>query len=320
MLKFIGKQSLFGVFLLACSCAFGGFPNQPVRLVVPLATGGGGDHVARYLAPHLQKQLHQPVVVDNRPGGATVIGSATVANAEPDGYTLLLATSSHTINSNFVSLPFDPHKDFKGVSLLATSPLVLTVNPKKTDVNSLEELLDLARTKPNGLTYASSGLGGLPHLSGELLSLLADVKLLHVPYRGGGPAEADLLSGQVDMYFGSPSSMMPHVKVGNLRMIASTGAERSDAFNHVPTLSESFPGNAAETYYAILAPAGTPDAVIERLYEAVVTVLKDEGVRKGLSELGVIIVGASPSETMAYLQTQASQWQRVVKDSGIKLP
>lgn len=306
--------------LLIFSSAFAepGLSSQPVRLVVPLAPGGGGDVVARYLAPHLQKQLGLPVIVDNRPGGATVIGTDIVAKSPPDGHTLLLATSSHTINKNFVSLPFDPLQDFRGVSLVATSPLVLTVNPARTDVHTLQELLDLVRSKPKGMTYASSGLGGLPHLSGELLAQLADVTLLHVPYKGSGPAELDLLSGHVDMYFGSPSSMMPHVKAGNLRMIASTGAERSPAFDHVPTLSETFPGNGAETFYAILAPAGTLDPVIEQLHEAVIAVLQDEEIRKGLSDLGVIIVGSSPENAMAYLEAQTSQWERLVAARGIE--
>jgi tripartite-type tricarboxylate transporter receptor subunit TctC len=295
------------------------FPDRLIKLVVPLAPGGGGDIVARLIAAKLQAVLGQTVIVDNRAGGATVIGTDLVAKSPPDGYTLVLATSSHVINGSLIKLPFDPVKDFSGVCLIATSPLLLAVNPKKVPVKSLQELVALARSKPEGMTYGSSGLGSLPHLSGELLARTANVNLIHVPYKGSGPAEQDLLAGQIDMYFGSPSSLHPHVQTGALRLLASTGGKRSPAFADVPTLAETYSGFDAETFYALLAPANTPQAVLDKLNSAVRKVLEDPDVKAKLASLGAEVVGASPADTMKYIDTHVRQWDKLVKEAGIKV-
>jgi tripartite-type tricarboxylate transporter receptor subunit TctC len=295
------------------------FPDRPIKLIVPLAPGGGGDIVGRLVATRLSQVLGQSVVVENRAGGATVIGTDLVARAAPDGYMLVLATSSHVINGSMVKLPFDPVKDFSGVCLMATSPLTLAVNPKKMPVNTLQELVEYAKSRPQGLTYGSSGLGGLPHLSGELLARVAKIPLVHVPYKGSGPAEQDLLGGQIDMYFGSPSSLMPHVKAGTLRLLATTGEKRAPAFPDLPTVSEVYPAfGGAETFYAVLAPANMPAPVIEKLNASIRQVLAAPEVRDRLASLGADVVGSSPAETLKYIDTQVRQWDKLVKEAGIK--
>ncbi|MCX7264940.1 MAG: tripartite tricarboxylate transporter substrate binding protein [Betaproteobacteria bacterium] len=294
------------------------FPDRPIKLIVPLAPGGGGDIVARFVAAKLQPILGQPVVVENRAGGATVIGTDFVAKAQPNGYTLVMATSSHVINGGLIKLPFDAVKDFSGVCLVATTPLVLTVNPKKFPVRTLEELIAIGKSHPQGLTYASSGLGSLPHLSGELLSRKAGITMVHIPYKGSGPAESDLLAGQVDMYFGSPSSLGPHVKSGSLRMLASTGFKRSSTFPDIPTVGETYSGIGAETFYAILAPANTPVEILDRLNAAILQALSAADAKERLESLGAEIVASSPAETIKYIDFQVRQWEKVIKDAGIK--
>jgi tripartite-type tricarboxylate transporter receptor subunit TctC len=295
------------------------FPDRPIKLVVPLAPGGGGDIIARLVAAKLTPILGQSVVVENRAGGATIIGTEYVAKSPPDGYTLVLATSSHLINSSVIKVPFDPVKDFSGVSLMATSPLVLTVNPNKLNAHNLAELVAAAKANPNGLTNASSGIGSLPHLSGELLARSANVKLVHVPYKGSGPAESDLLGGQVDMYFGSPSSLLPQVKRGALRMLASTGAKRSPTLPDVPTLSETYPGFSSETCYVVLAPAKTPKAVVQKLNSAINKVLADPALKKQISDLGADVVGGTPDEAIKYVDTQVRKWDKLVHEAGIRV-
>jgi tripartite-type tricarboxylate transporter receptor subunit TctC len=308
----------FSAAALPAAHAQSGFPERPIKLIVPLAPGGGGDIVARLIAAKIGPVLGQTVVVENRAGGATVIGTDLVAKAAPDGYTLVLATSSHAINGSLIKLPFDPVKDFTGVSLIATSPLMLTVNPKKVPARSLAELIALAKSRPEGLTYASSGLGSLPHLSGELLARTAGVKLLHIAYKGSAPAEADLLGGQIDMYFGSPSSLLAHVKSGALLMIASTGSKRSAAFPNVPTMAETYPGLSAETFYLVLAPAGTPAPVVEKLSAAIRGAVEAQDMKDRLADLGAEPVGSSPADGLKYIDAQVRQWRAVVKEAGIK--
>lgn len=228
-----------------------------------------------------------------------------------------MATSSHVINGSIIKLPFDPVKDFAGVSLLATSPLVLAVNAK-TQAGSLADVLNLARRSPQGLTSASSGLASLPHLTTELLSRAANVKLVHVPYKGSGPAETDLLGGQVDMYFGSPTSLLPHVKSGALRLLATTGPKRSRAFPDLPAVSETYPGFRADAFYAVLAPAGTPATIVDRLNAAIRQVLDAPDVSERLASVGAEVVGSSPAEANRFIQAQVRQWDQVVKDANIK--
>jgi tripartite-type tricarboxylate transporter receptor subunit TctC len=292
-------------------------PAQTLRIVVPLAPGGGGDIVARLVASKLQVVLDQPVIVENKPGGATVIGSDLVAKAPADGQTLLMATSSHVVNPSLLKLPYDPVKDFAGVSLIATSPLMLVMN-SKTPVKSLAELLQHAKGQDKPMTYASSGIGGLPHLSGELLGRLANLKLTHVPYKGSAPAERDLIGGQVDMFFASPSSAAPHLQSGKLRALAVTSTTRSATFPELPAMAEQVPGFESGTFYALLAPAGTPPAALERLSGAVRKATEMPDVRQKMADIGAGIVASSPGETMKFIEDQIRQWDGVVKGANIK--
>ena len=291
--------------------------SAPIRIIVPLAAGGGGDIVARMVGAKLQQVLNQSVAVENRPGGATTIGTDMVAKAAPDGRTLVLATSSHVVNPGLVKLPYHSVKDFSGVSLIATSPLMLVVNAK-TPVRNVPEFLAYAKAQPKGLTYASSGLGGLPHLSGELLARLANLNLIHVPYKGSGPAEVDLIGGQVDLYFASPSSVMPHVKSGKLRALAVTTSTRSPAFPDLPTMSEFLPKFESGTLYSLLAPAGTPQATLDSLSNAVRKVCEMPEIKEKMAEFGATIVASSPADTMKFIEDQIALWERVIKDANIK--
>ena len=323
-LRDIMFSKLFGVSLglLIVSlaplvAAQGSFPDRPISIVVPLAAGGGGDIVARLLAPRMQETLRQPVIVQNRPGGATVVGTEYVARAAPDGYTVLMATSSHAINGNFVKLPFDPINDFSGVCLIGTTPLVLVVNAS-SPATTVPELMKLARSSPKGLTYASSGLGSMPHLSGEMMSRAAGIKLVHVAYKGSAPAEADLLGGHVDMYFAGPSSVVGHVKAGKLRALAVTGSARMPIFPDAPPMADFIPGFDAGSFYAILAPAGTPSAVIARLNAAFREAADAPGVRDQLIGLGVAPVLGAPADTLKFVDLQIRSWQKVVSEGNVK--
>ena len=294
------------------------FPDHAIRLIVPLAPGGGGDIVARLVAARTQAILEQPIVVENKPGGATVIGTDFVAKAAPDGYTLLMATSSHVINGNFVRLNFDPVKDFAGVTIIGTTPLVLTVNavfPAQT----FQEFLALAKTKKEGLTYASSGLGSMPHLSGEMLAHAGNLNLTHIPYKGGGPAEAGLLGAQVDMYFASPPSIVEQVKAKKLRALAVSGEARMPMFPGVPTIAETFKGFDAGSFYAILAPAGTPQKILDKLRDAITRATDTPEAREQLARIGINLTNHSSIDTMQYIDRQILQWRKVVTDGKIKV-
>jgi tripartite-type tricarboxylate transporter receptor subunit TctC len=310
-------MATFAGCLLAAGLGAQAQQGNAIRLIVPLAAGGGGDIVARLIASKMQAVLGQPVVVENKAGGATVVGSDLVAKAPADGQTLLMATSSHVVNPSLLKLPYDPVKDFSGVSLIATSPLMLVVNSKST-AKTLPELIAQAKTHPNGMTFASSGLGGLPHLSGELFAHLAGLKLVHVPYKGSAPAEVDLMGGQVDMYFASPSSAAPHVQSGKLRALAVTGKARSPAFPDLPSMSEHVPKFESGTFYALVAPAGTPQATLDRLSAAVKKATEMPDVKQKMDEIGADVVASSPADTMKFLEEQIRQWEGVVKSANIK--
>ena len=312
------RCTVAGLVLAAGAGAQAQQQSGTLRIVVPLAPGGGGDIVARLVATKLQAVLGQPVIVENKAGGATVIGTDQVAKAPPDGQTLLMATSSHVVNPSLLKLPYDPVKDFAGVSLIATSPLMLVVNAK-SPAKSLPELMQIAKAQQKPMTFASSGIGGLPHLSGELFSRLADVKLTHVPYKGSGPAELDLLGGQVDMYFASPSSAAPHVQSGKLRALAVTSTSRSHAFPDLPAMAEHVPRFESGTFYALVAPAGTPPAVLERLSAAVKKVAEMPDVQQKMAEIGADLVASSPADTMKFLESQIRQWEGVVRGANIKV-
>lgn len=294
------------------------YPAKPIRLVVPLAPGGGGDLISRLIAQKISEPLGQPVVVDNRPGGSTIIGTELVARSQPDGYTLVMATSSHGINPSLYKLPFDPVKDFTGVAFIATSPMMLTVHPN-VPVKTVKQFVDYAKANPGKLNFASSGTASIPHLASELFNLTAGVKTVHIPYKGTGPALNDLLGGQVDMMFASPVPTLPHVKNGRLRAIAMASPQRSPAMPELPTIAESgYPGFEAASFFIVLGPANMPAAVVSRLSTEIIKASQLPDVRERLSADGAVIVGGTAQQATAFLESEIARWTRVVKAAGIK--
>src|SRR5215510_7909490 len=236
------------------------YPVKPIRIVVPLAPGGGVDITSRTVGAKMAEGLKQNVIIDNRPGGATVMGTELVAKSPPDGYTLVMASTSHAIHGILHKLPFDPIKDFAAVSLVATAPLVLVVHPS-VPVKTVKELVALAKKNPGRLNFGSSGNTSVLHLAGEMFNVMAGVKTVHVPYKGTGPALIELIAGQIEMMFSTPVATFPHVRSGKLRGLAMTGSKRSQAAPELPTVSEAaLQGFSAEAWYGLLAPAGTPPA------------------------------------------------------------
>ncbi|MEK7878193.1 MAG: tripartite tricarboxylate transporter substrate binding protein [Pseudomonadota bacterium] len=294
------------------------YPAKPIRLVVPLAPGGGGDLVARLIAQKISEPLGQTVLVDNRPGGSTIIGTEIVARSQPDGYTLVMATSSHGINPNVYKLPFDPVKDFSGVCFFATSPMMLTLHPS-VPAKTVSELIAVAKANPGKLNFGSSGTASIVHLAGELFNLSAGVKTMHIPYKGTGPALIDLLGGQIDMMFASPVPTIPHVKSGRLRAIAMASLQRSSAMPELPTVAESgFPGFEAATFFVVLGPANLPAAVVSRLSTEMIKASKLPEVRDRLSTEGAVVVGGTPQQAIGKIELEVARWAKVVKAAGIK--
>ena len=289
--------------------------------MVPFAAGGATDVLARLVGERLTATLGQQVVVDNRPGAGGNIGSDVVARAEPDGYTILMgAVGTHAINpSLYPKMPYDPVKDFAPVTLVASVPNVLVVNPE-VPANSVQELIDLAKAKPGELNFASSGNGTSIHLSGELFKAMTGTDIVHVPYKGSGPAVTDLLGGQVQMMFDNMPSSLPHVKAGKLRALGVTSAKRSPALPEVPTIAEAgVPGYDATSWFGILAPAGTPEPVVTRLQGAIVQALGEPEMRQRMADLGAEPVGDTPAEFGQFIAAEIAKWAKVVNDAGVKL-
>ena len=294
------------------------YPAKPIRLIVPLAPGGGGDLVGRLLAQKISEPLGQTVIVENRPGGSTIIGTELVARAQPDGYTLVMATSSHVINPSLYKLPFDPVKDFAAISFFATFPMMLTIHPS-VPAKTVRELIAVARQSPGKLNYGSSGTASIVHLASELFNLSAGVKTVHIPYKGTGPALIDLLGGQIAMMFASPIPTLPHVKSGRLRPIAMASLQRSPAMPELATVAESgFPGFEAASFYVVLGPANTPVSIVSRLSAEMTRVSQLPDVRDRLSAEGAVMVGGTPQQAIAHIESEIARWARVVKAAGIK--
>jgi tripartite-type tricarboxylate transporter receptor subunit TctC len=291
---------------------------KPIRIVVPLAPGGGVDITSRAVGAKMSEGLKQNVIIDNRPGGATVIGTEIVAKSPPDGYTLVMASSSHAIHGILHKLPFDPIKDFAAVSLVATAPLVLVVHPS-IPVKTVKELVALAKKNPDRLNFGSSGNTSVLHLAGEMFNVMAGVKTVHIPYKGTGPALIDLISGQIEMMFSTPVATLPHVRSGKLRSLAMTGAKRSQAVPELPTVAEAaLPGFSAEAWYGLLAPAGTPAPVIARLHAEAVKAVQHSDVKTRLGSEGADLIGSTPEQTMQFIQDEIVRWTKVIKAAGIK--
>jgi tripartite-type tricarboxylate transporter receptor subunit TctC len=297
------------------------FPNRPVRIVVPFAAGGGVDILTRALAQPLGERLGQQVIVDDKPGAGGNLGVDAVAKAPADGYTLVMATTgTHTINPGlYPKLPFDAERDFKPVTLIASVPNLLVVNPA-LGVDSAAALVALAKSKPGALSFASFGNGASNHLSGEMLKSLTGIDVAHVPYKSAPQAVTDLMAGQTAFAFVNTPLALPHVRSGKLKALAVTGAKRSAATPEFPTMQEAgVPGFVVESWYGLMAPAGTPEAVIARLHKEVLAVLATPEVREFFAKQGADVVTSSPAEFAAMVKTERTRWAEVIRTSGAKV-
>ncbi len=295
------------------------WPSRAVRYVLPYAPGGGTDILMRIIAPRLGEVLGQQILIDNRPGGSSRIGTEIVAKAAPDGYTVLLTDTALAVNpSLYTKLPYDTVRDFAPVSLVATASVILLVHPS-LPVKTLKDLIALAKARPGQIAYASGGNGTSPHLAGELLKQVAGINMVHVPYKGVGQAIIDLLGGHVQVMFTGISSAKQYVNSGKLRALAHTGETRSSAMPEVPTFIElGWPGVSARTYMGVLAPAGTPREIVEKLSAAMSRALNMPDIKPRLEELDFTVVGGTPERYAENIRSEMDKWAKVVKTAGIK--
>ncbi|HTH35041.1 MAG TPA: tripartite tricarboxylate transporter substrate binding protein [Xanthobacteraceae bacterium] len=294
------------------------YPNRPITLIVPYPAGGGNDVIARLVATKMSESLGQPIVIENRGGAGSTIGTRDVARSAPDGYTLLIATSSLAINpSLYPDVAYDPKNDFAPIGLIATSPNFVLVNPA-VPVHSAAELIALAKKEPGKLDFASTGIGTSTHLAAVLFAAMAEVKLNAVPYRGVAPALTDLLGGQVALMFCPMASVVGQVGAGSLRAIAVTGVKRSPLFPDLPTVAEAgLPGYVVELHYGLVAPAGTPGDVIAKLNGALNNALNDAGVRSRLAADGTETLPGTPGAYAADIASEEAKWGAIVKKAGV---
>lgn len=295
------------------------WPTRPLTIVVTYPPGGGADLMARLIAPGLGRELGQTVIVENRPGAGGQIGASYVAKAAPDGYTLMVDASSYAVNpSLYPRLPYDPAKAFRAVGVLARYPNVLVANPAFPATN-VKDVLALAKQKPGTVAFASSGNGSAQHLSGVLFEQRASVDLLHVPYKGGGPAMTDVIAGQVPLFFANVASSLQHIKAGKLRPLVVTSHTRTSALPNVPTMQEAgVAGYEVYEWNAAFLPATTPEAVVARLSDALQKVMGSPEIRQRVAELGGEVVAAPPAEAARYIDTQTRLWAKVIKDGNVK--
>lgn len=296
------------------------YPSKPVRVIVPLAAGGPTDVLARTISQNLSETWGQVMLIDNRPGANTNIGTTAVAKSPADGYTLLLTVNNLTINPSFYqNLPFDPLKDFSAISLFATSPLILVVHPSVA-ARSVKELIALAKARPGDLLFGSPGNGSAPHLAGELLNTLAGVKMVHVPYKGITGAVTDLIGGQLAVMFPGSPIALPQAKAGKLRALATTGAKRSPAVPDLPTIAEAaLPKYEVSLWYGLLAPANTPQPIVQRLHAELTRIIALPTIRQQWAVLGAEPVSTTPEQFAAFLKNDVVKWEKVIRDSGAKM-
>lgn len=296
------------------------YPSKPIQLVVGYAAGGSTDVIARIVGQHLSEALGQPVVIENRSGAGGTIAATQVARSTPDGHTIFMSTIANTINTSLHSkLPFDFATDFAPISLVATVPNVLVLNPA-VPATTLKDFIALAKSKPGEINFASSGAGSSIHLSGELFNTLAQVRLVHVPYKGSALAVTDLMSGQVQSMFDNLSSSLPHIKAGKLRPLAVTSARRSVAAPDIPTMAEAgLPEFEVTSWFALVAPAKTPKAIVARLNNEVRRILEQPGVKARLAELGADVAPSTPEALAELITSETAKWARVVNAIGAKI-
>ena len=318
------KKTSFLALLLAI-VAFAGwaqpYPAKPVRVIVPYPPGGGNDTLGRLFAAKLGERLGQPFLVENRPGAGTMIGTEAAAKSPPDGYTILLSSiATHALSPNLYSrVPYDPIKDFAPITLLGIAPTVLVIN-QEVPAKSLQELISLAKAKPGTLAYASGGNGTPPHINAEVFKSVAGVDLLHVAYKGGGPALTDLIAGRVHVMLDTAASAMPHVRSGKLRALALSSPKRSAEYPDLPTFAEAgLPAYDTNAWYSMHAPAGTPGEIVRRLNGELVAILKDADILARFKQLSTDPVGNSPQEFASFVKAELDKYARIIKSAGIKL-
>ena len=304
--------------LAAPAAAADDYPSRAIRLIIPFPPGGSNDVVGRIVANQLGQKLGKQVFVDNRAGAGGIVGSDLAAKATPDGYTLLVVSIAHAVDPWLYKEPFDPVKDFVPVSIIATGTNVLTVNPT-VPAHSVKELLALAKEKPGVLNYASAGIGSFQHLSGELFKLTAEVDIQHVPYKGGGPAMLAVIAGEAQVMFSSIVQTVPSIQSGALRALATGGAEKSPILPDLPTIAEAgVPGYVATNWWGIVAPAGTPQPIVDKLHDAVAELLNSAETKKYLDNEGAAPVRMSSAEFGKFVEAEIAKWGPVVKKAGMK--
>jgi tripartite-type tricarboxylate transporter receptor subunit TctC len=315
------------LLLLAAACAFvltapaaaQDYPAKPVRMIIPFPPGGGSDVAGRVVATALSERLGRQVIVDNRAGAGGVIGSELAANAPKDGYTLLVVSLAHTVNPWLYDLKgrYHPIKSFVPVAAMAASPVVLVVNPS-VPVQSVADLVALARKQPGRLQYASAGVGSVTHLAGELFKYTAKVDMLHVPFKGAGPATLDVVGGHTNLLFGGLLATVPQVRSGKLRALGVGSLKRNPVLPDVPAIAESVPGYETVNWFGLVAPAGTPAALVDRLHREVTAVQNLPDVQKQFDADGATLLRMSPAGFGAFMTADMNKWERVVKEGGIK--
>lgn len=294
------------------------YPERPVRIVVPVSAGGGVDNLARIVGQHFNAVWGQPFIVDNRPGAGGSLGAEIVARATPDGYTLMVSSSSYITNAAIRSVRYDPIRDFQPITKLTTNPYIIVVTPS-LPVKSVNDLVALAKAKPDTITYASSGTGGVLHLGAELLTALTHTRMTHVPYKGVADGYPAVMSGQVNWMLGSPISAQPLMKAGRLKGIAVTGAKRIKALPDLPAIGESVPGYEVSAWFGLFAPAHVPANIIEQLYKEAAKAITEPALMSRMEAGGTEIVGNPPREFTQQAKVEYDKWRELVKKTGLKL-
>ena len=316
----IAQLVISAMIALSATAIAQDYPNKPIKIVVPFPAGQASDTISRIVGERLSKSLGQPVLIDNRPGAGGNIGTDVGAKSPPDGYTLTVATAALPISKNvYRKLPFDPEKDFVPITLMTITPLVL-VTRSDLAVTDAAGLVDYAKKNPGKLTYASSGTGTSHHLSGELFKTLAGIDMLHVPYKGSPPAHIDLMGGSVDIMFDNIVPVTPHIKSGKLKALAVTTKTRASSLPEIPTMAEAgFTNFEAVAWFGMLAPAGTPQTIIDRLNKEIVAILNTPEIKERLAAMGATVVADKPDEFARFISTEINKWALIVKRAQISL-
>jgi len=316
----VTARAAVGALLIPlCASAYAAdYPQRPIRLIVPFAAGGGLEITARSIGQKLTEKRGQSIVIDNRPGAATIVGSEIAAKASPDGYTLLMITTTFAINpSLYGKLPYDPNKDFAPVTQITSVPNILVVNPS-IPAHNVRELIALAKAKPGQINYASAGSGTSPHLAAELFKTMASIEMTHIPYKGIPPAVTDVIAGRVTMLMTTTISAAPHVKSGRLRALAITSPKRLAAMPEVPAIGETVPGYEADAFQGMVAPAGVPREIVRQLADDIAAIVRLPDIRERIIADGAEPIGSTPEAFSVFLKKEMLKWGKVVKESGAR--